>query len=124
MSERLSSDLKALLGETAFVALAQEFGGTRLYVPHSIPADHEIVQVIGLAAARRLSQRFAPAVIRVPLARFIRARHYRAAGLSHARIARKLGLTETGVDKLFRRMQDAPAKGSKAASAQLSLFEN
>lgn len=118
MIGELSNDLKALLGEDGFVALAQAFGGTRLYVPTAIPADHEIAQAIGREAADLLSRRYSPATIRVPLARSERARHYRALGLSNAQIARKLGMAETGVDKLFARMADAPTKGS----AQLSLF--
>lgn len=118
MSRELSNELKALLGEDGFVALAQSFGGTRLYVPTSIEADHEIAQAIGADAAKLLSRHYSPDTIRVPLARNERARHYRARGLSNAQIARKLGMAETGVDKLFARMADAPTKGS----AQLSLF--
>jgi len=114
----LSSDLRALLGDDAFIALAQAYGGTRLYVPVNIPADHDIARAIGKDAADRLSRRYSPATIRVPLARADRARHYRAAGMSNAQIARRLGMTETGVDGLFQRMTDAPEKGS----AQLSLF--
>lgn len=118
MNDALSNSLKALLGEACFVALAQAFGGTRLYVPRAIAADHEIAQAIGLDAARLLSKRYSPDTIRVPLARNERARHYRALGMTNAQIARKLGMAETGVDKLFARMVDPPAKGS----AQLSLF--
>lgn len=118
MIGELSNDLKLLLGEASFVALAQAFGGTRLYVPSNIPADHEITQAIGAEAADLLSRRYSPATIRVPLARNERASHYRALGMSNAAIARKLGMTETGVDKLFSRMASRPEKGS----AQLSLF--
>jgi len=121
MSDRLGHELLALLGESAFVALASAFGGRRLYVPGAIATDHEIAQAIGNDAAARLSARMAPAVIRVPLAREMRARHYRAAGFSNGEIATKLGLTETGVDKLFRRMQNAPVKG-EASDRQPSLF--
>ncbi|MES2987657.1 MAG: hypothetical protein V4808_07110 [Pseudomonadota bacterium] len=116
----LTEQLKSLLGEAAFVALAEAFGGTRLYVPHTIPADHEIARAIGIEAAARLSKRLAPDTIRMPLARELRARHYRAHNLSNAAIARKLGLTEGGVEKLFKRMDNPPAKGS---AGQLHLFE-
>nr|WP_277924248.1 LuxR C-terminal-related transcriptional regulator [Sphingomonas sp. CROZ-RG-20F-R02-07] len=64
-----------------------------------------------------MSERLAPDVVRVPLAREQRALHYRAIGKSNAQIARALGITESAVDKLFRRRSDAPAKGS----AQLGL---
>lgn len=112
MSEQLSQDLIALLGDDGFIGLAEAFGGTRLYVPQKIQHDHEIGQAIGEANAAKLAERYAPAQLRIPLARERRARHYRAGGLSNAQIARKLGLTESGVDKLFARMQSPPEKGS------------
>lgn len=118
MARDLTNDLRYLLGEPAFVALTQAFGGTRLYIPATIPADHEIVRAIGDAAAEKLSRRYSPDTIRVPLARNERARHYRAEGLSNAQIARKLGIGETGVDKIFARMDHVPVKGS----AQLPLL--
>jgi DNA-binding transcriptional regulator LsrR (DeoR family) len=118
MTSRPGPELATLIGEDAFVRLAEAFGGTRLYVPIGVTADHEIAKAVGLDAAKRLVERLAPDVVRVPLARELRARHYRAAGKSNAQIARKLGITESGVEKLFGRMPDPPAKGS-----QLSLFE-
>jgi hypothetical protein len=121
MAGELSGELLAMLGEDGFVGLTQAFGGTRLYVPHKVDEDHEIAKAVGLVRALRLSRRFAPAVLRVPLAREQRALHYRGQGLSNAEIARKLGITESGVDKLFLRRPDAPAKGS---ANQLSLFDN
>lgn len=117
MSEYSSYELIALLGDHGFIALAQAFGGTRLSIPQEIDADHEIHAAIGAENATRLADRYAGHVIKVPLAREKRARHYRAGGLSNARIARKLGMTETGVEKIFARMDSPPIKGS----AQLSL---
>ena len=96
-------DLLKLLGEPAFVALAEAFGGTRLYVPAKLTADHDIVRAVGAEAAERLSQRLAPDYVTVPLAREIRARHYRALGQSKAQVARRLGMTENGVQKLLKR---------------------
>lgn len=121
MSDRLTAELIALLGEQAFLTLTQAFGGRRLYVPNQIADDHEIARAIGLVAAHRLSERMSPAQIRVPLARELRAHHYRQAGMSNGEIATRLGLTETGVDKMFRRMQNPPAKGHRS-DAQPSLF--
>lgn len=117
MREQLSEALLARLGAESFVALVEAFGGTRLYVPHTIADDHEIARAIGTAAALRLAQRYAPDTLRIPLAREFRARHYRAHGLSNAQIARKIGLGETAVNKIFARMDRVPVKGS----AQLSL---
>lgn len=117
MNEQLTESLKALLGVDALVALAENFGGRRLYVPVSIAGDHPINQAIGADAATKLARRYSHAFIRVPLARELRARQYRARGLSNGEIASKLGITETAVDKIFARMDRPPAKGS----AQLSL---
>jgi hypothetical protein len=118
MSGRGGPELVALIGEEALVRLAEAFGGTRLFVPVKMTARHEIAKAIGIEAARKLSDRIAPDVIRVPLAREQRARHYRGAlGLSNAQVARKLGIVEPAVNKMFARMDNVPAKGS-----QLSLF--
>lgn len=118
MTSRPGPELATLIGREAFVRLAEAFGGTRLYVPTRMTGQHEIAEAIGLEAARMLSERLAPDYIRVPLAREDRAMHYRAIGRSNAQIARALGITESGVEKLFVRRADAPKKGS----AQLGLF--
>jgi hypothetical protein len=51
--------------------------------------------------------------IRVPLSRDLRATHYRAQGCSFAVIARRLGLTESGVRGLFKRLETQQATQSK-----------
>lgn len=117
MSEQLTESLGALLGIAGLVSLAEAFGGRRLYVPEKIGPNHAIAQAIGAHAAAKLSRRYSLAFIRVPLARELRARHYRAQGRSLGEIATELGMTETGVDKLFARMERPPVKGS----GQLSL---
>lgn len=119
----LKTHLRAILGDEGFVLLCQELGGTRLYVPHKLADDHEIVQIVGRDAADKLSRELARAQIRVPLARRERALYWRMKGLSAARIARKLGMTETGVDKLFAREADLPDRPGKSSNpAQLALF--
>jgi len=57
----------------------------------------------------------------VPLARELRARHYRERGSSNAEIALKLGMSETGVNRLFKAMPDKPVKGCRDPR-QGSLF--
>ena len=118
MSEYLRQSLLSLLGVDALVRLAERFGGRRLLVPPTIDAEHPIAVAIGPEAAAKLIRRYSPAVIRVPLVRDIRARYYRAGGLSNGEIATRLGVTETAVDKIFRRMDAPPIKGS----GQLDLF--
>ncbi len=119
MTSRPGPELEALIGEAAFVRLAEAFGGTRLYVPVRMGPDHEIVQAIGAEAAALLAKRLAPDQIRVPLAREARARQYRAEGRSNAQIARALGINETTVNRLFQSMACVPEKGS----GTLDLFK-
>lgn len=115
MGSRPASELVELIGEAAFVRLAEAFGGTRLYVPAKMAADHPIVAAVGKDAAILMVERLAPDVIKVPLAREVRARHYRARGLSNARIASALGITERGVERLFERLP-------READPQLDMF--
>jgi hypothetical protein len=119
----LTRQLLGLLGEEGLVKFCQAFGGTRLYIPHKMSDEHEIVQVVGRELADKLNRRMAPCNIRVPLARRERALFYRRQGLSDARIARQLGITENGVGKLFNREEDLPDRPGKSSNpAQLALF--
>lgn len=113
----------AILGREGFVMLCQELGGTRVYIPYVPRDDNDIVGAIGREAAEKLCRALAPATIRVPLARRERALWFREQNLSDARIARKLGMTEGGVGKLFAREQNLPDRPGKAKSAsQLPLL--
>ena len=105
--------LVALIGEVATIRLAEAYGGTRLYVPARLADDHPIASAVGMSAASVLSKAFASSSIRVPLARDLRAEHYRQEGLSHARIAVRLGLTEGGVQSLFKRLAPPAAAHSQ-----------
>ncbi|MER8964472.1 hypothetical protein NKI25_01910 [Mesorhizobium sp. M0808] len=123
MSEELrSAELLAMLGPADFVRLAETYGGRRLYVPAS-GDDTDLAKNLGAAAAKKLARRYSGSYIRVPLARELRARQYRANGASNGEIAGRLGITETGVDKLFRRMPDKPVKGS-SDPRQTDLFSS
>lgn len=95
--------LAAHLQDAEIVALAEAFGGTRLYVPVKMTERNRIAKAIGMDAALRLWEGIGVGTFRVPLAREVRVRHYRAKGLSTSKIARKLGITETGVSKLLKR---------------------
>lgn len=121
--DRLVSRMRDILGPEGFVHLCQELGGTRVYLPLKFSETNEIVAAVGRDLAEALSRELAPAWLRVPLARRERALYYRSVlGYSNARIARALGITETGVNKLFAREEVLPAKAQSGSSAQLSLL--
>ena len=100
-------NLVELIGEEATFAFTDQFAGMRLYIPLKLPEDHEIVDTIGVEATNILIARLGGDVIRVPLARELRTRFYDAQGMSKGKIAHRLGMTETGVDKMFARMRAA-----------------
>lgn len=99
-------ELVDVIGEAGLIALAEAFGGRRLYVPLRVNDRHPITVAIGVEATQRLCHHFAASIIRVPLARELRAARYRSEGLSNARIAARLGLTEGGVRSLFKRLEN------------------
>ncbi|ANH04619.1 response regulator transcription factor [Shinella sp. HZN7] len=99
---RLQEELLTALGEDDFIRLAEAFGGLRLYVPGDIDKS-ELPDVIGGAAAMKLSKLYPGGYIRVPLAREIRAARYRASGASNRDIAHRLRIAESSVDKIVRR---------------------
>ena len=105
-AENLTAQLKRSLGETGFVALCQQLGGTRVYISRQMQDRSVVVRAVGHVAAERLRVEFAPATIRVPLGHSERAAFYRKQGLSHAHIALRLGMTENGVAKLLKRVAD------------------
>ncbi|MEQ1499162.1 MAG: hypothetical protein ABL914_10910 [Novosphingobium sp.] len=119
---QLTLHLKTILGQEGFVRFCQELGGIRVYVAYAMRDENDVVQALGRDLANKLSRALAPATIRVPLARRDRALFYRAQGLSDARIARRLGITETGVQKLFARepgLPDRPKRGKEPAQMTL-----
>jgi len=102
VAEDLTNDLLALLGDDGFYALVEAHAGVRLYVP-SDPDRSELPSTIGVDGAYRLAKAYPGGYIRVPLAREFRARRYVDAEMSNRDIARRLGLTESGVERLLKR---------------------
>ncbi len=122
MSEAGATDsLLRLLGPEGLAILADRYAGTRLFVPESLDRT-KLADEVGMEIATKLVQRYGRDYIPVPLVRDLRARHYRAAGMSNAKIARRLGITEASVNRIFQRMDNVPEKGS-ADPRQPSLFD-
>jgi hypothetical protein len=109
----LSDEILALLGEEATVRLAERIGGQRIYIPLKVRDNGVLCKAIGREAAQRLSAQFAPATIRIGVFRDLRARHYRSKGMSARQIATRLCMSQTGVDRMLRRLG---AKASKSST--------
>ncbi len=96
------SDIQAqlidLIGLDATVQLIEHFGGTQLYIPHgSRVGELRLAQLLGAQAEIALAKEFGGTTLKVPLCKAWRARLYRARGMTHREIARRLGCTERGV---------------------------
>ncbi len=102
MAEDLANDLIALLGEDGFFSLVEAHAGVRLYVPAD-PSRSDLPTTIGSEAAIRLAKSYPGSYIGVPLAREFRVRRYVREEMSNRDIARRLGLTERGVERLLKR---------------------
>ena len=99
------AELIELIGKDATIALVDNFGGMRLYLSAQMRPNNKVVRAIGLEAAQALAGRFSPDVIRVPVARELRALHYRSQVMSYGKIAHRLGIVEPSVDRMFQRIK-------------------
>ncbi len=53
---QMERDLIELIGVTAMVALAEEQGGTRVYIPQNVQRRHQLAHSIGIEAATKLAE--------------------------------------------------------------------
>ncbi|PHP17649.1 hypothetical protein CG471_21750 [Sphingobium sp. IP1] len=102
----LLEELSELLSAGQMVRLAEIYAGTRLHIPQKATDSHALVQAIGRDGFLKIAQRFGTDTIKVPLFRELRVNHYRASGMSHAKIALRLGLTEQAVDRIVKRLRE------------------
>lgn len=121
-NEDLSAELLAMLGAKAFLALVEAYAGQRIFIPATGESDW-LVEAVGMDAARKLVRLHGGNKLNVPLARELRARQYRGDGDSDIVIAKRLGMTVSGVERLFQRLPDRPARPKKGPDPrQTDLF--
>lgn len=121
------------IGARATLQLIAAFGGTELYVPMTMPPDHPVVEVIGLDAARKLSEIYGRERLDLPAGRAALASARRAsvlaevaAGrLSKQEAARQLHTSTRYVRQLLNEPPRKLAPGDRhpsPRSAQLDLL--
>jgi hypothetical protein len=117
----LTMHLKAILGEDGWPFSPKPLAG-RASMSRGICAMIVRSQALGRDQADKLSRALAPATIRVPW-RAKNAPSIIGDKVCRCQIARKLGITENAVAKLFKRQQDLPERPKKAKSpAQIEMF--
>lgn len=123
MSDDLTQDLISSLGEDGFLKLVEAHAGTRLYVPAD-PDRSDLPATIGYENAARLAKVYPGGYLRIPLAREMRAIRYHRDGATNGDIARRLGLTEPGVQKLLQRARSKKLveRKSRTDPRQIEMF--
>lgn len=109
--------LTDLIGVAATFRLIEMHGGTRVRVPKGVNQGSKLARDIGLPEARLLAERWGGDTLKVPLARYWRARVYRERGDSYRTIARKIGVNE-GTVHTYLRAAGMTARGPE----QMDLF--
>ena len=104
--------LSELIGSTNTLKLVDKFGGTPLYVPMTMHAEHHLALLIGLEAATELSAAYPGENLSIGLSVTGDHHHHaaerrkeihrlKAKGLSHRQIARELRTTDRTVRKVL-----------------------
>lgn len=108
-------DVAEVIGLAATLALVENAGGVRIYVPERLTDDHRLADWLGREAAASLSEAFAMEELVVPRCaealrrvRNRQIRHERDQGARPAELALRYRLTERQVYTILSR-DDAPA---------------
>ncbi len=111
------------LGVDDAVRFLLHFGGAELTISLN-PRDGELVEVLGIEAARALADLSARTALprRIPTAKPWLARVLKSQGLSHAKIARRLHVSDVTVRRFIAGMSERGATDAPDTSDQLTLF--
>lgn len=105
--------LTDVIGAEATLALIEAFAGTRVYVPSRVRVHGPLAKAVGQEAAAALADVHGGCYIVPPAAKRWRTSVYRERGLSYAKIALRIGVSEHTVWRYL-----ASAVGTRASSGQ------
>ncbi|WP_448660325.1 hypothetical protein ACPVPU_07385 [Sphingomonas sp. CJ99] len=125
-SSDVFADLAGIIGEDGARALCDTLGGTTVYVPRTIPANHEIALAIGPKRAQVLAEFKHGMVIAVPKAHHRRQRAIEMlmaseaeGGTTEAQVHAIARATDYTRSQIYRMLKDIR---SQLDDGQLSLF--
>lgn len=122
--EQLSSVLLDTLGKHGLRELLEHYAGCRLFVPKMDGEATIIIPRLSREVSLKLTERFSGDSLRIPIMRDFRALCLRNEGLTNGKIARRLGITESGVDSLFKRLRaNRSTTGKPLSEHQRKLIE-
>jgi hypothetical protein len=110
------NEIADVIGVAGAISLAQKVGGTRIYIPGGITAQHWLVDAIGLGPAEKLCAKFSRSRIDIPLGpagamvaltrqRAETVRAMTDEGLSAPTIARRIGVSVRTVCRIRSKMR-------------------
>jgi hypothetical protein len=122
------SEIAAVAGEAAAIAISARVGGTRVYIPAKAASGHWLVEAVGCEAAGKICAQLGGDRHDIPLASGGAYRSFRRAlakqvhdldraGKSSRAIARETGLTQRAVHR-----HRAAHRGGRKSDPQGSLF--
>jgi hypothetical protein len=108
------------LGHDGYLLLLEHYAGVRLYIPKLGSSNpSQLVDDLTLVHTNKLSELYGGCTIKVPLDREFRAVEYRKKGFSTRKIVRLLGLTESGLERLWSRLRREGGEIAIASNADL-----
>ncbi|GAB0119459.1 sigma factor-like helix-turn-helix DNA-binding protein [Acidisoma sp. 7E03] len=119
--------LVEIAGENAALAVIEEFAGTRTYITESPEKGvSAVVAKFDQSAAAELSREYGGIYMRIPSCKPWRVQVLREQGLSHSKIARRLGIDVSSVERILQRAREdaSRTRGDRAMALsikQLSL---
>lgn len=102
-------DIAGMIGLPGTLKLVEKYGGTRLYVPQKLDAEHDLSRLIGLDHATMLAETYGGedhfdiprAVAATRAVRDAHIRADRADGITHSQLALRYGLTERQIRNIL-----------------------
>lgn len=119
MDDNINNDVRDCIGESAYLALINSFGGKKIYVPANLGPHHPLSQVIGLDAAQKLSSEFQGVHLNLPAS--TRKQAHILADLERGKSVSLVAATYW-VTPRYVRLLKAQHKPKKTASSQGQLF--
>lgn len=99
----IGPELLNLIGPAGYFVLIEQYGGTRFLVPKNVEQSKHL-KPLGFDTLTLMSNKYGGETLKIPLDREFLARTYSGQGLSNAKVARKLRMSESGVEYLFHRV--------------------
>lgn len=108
----LAENLLRHLGLKRMTTLTENLGGQRVYLPHSLPPDHTLREVLDNHACQILCEKFGGERIEIPQGRILAKLQHKAKiekwskeGKSSAWIAKRLGLSNRWIRELKKELR-------------------